>query len=1227
MRVHTFTYIMLVLIFITIPFQRASSVNKQLQFSHLTVEDGLSQNTVHSIVRDKYGFMWFGTWHGLSRYDGNEFKNYHFDPNDSTSLVNNRVHLLYKDGAGDLWVSTFDTIVCKYNYESDDFTRYDISDLPEGLRDSTDRHNADYYHEVSNDEYIWKIVDNHLIQTEKEGSKAYRYTSSIFSDRSLSNDIVYSIYLDETDVLWVGTAMGGVNFVDLQAQRVSYTPFILNIDGNLIKSPVRAIWADEEHLWLGSISNGLVLTDRSRVDSTNFLLPIKNKAFLSDNVRTIYGDHKGDVWLGYRMGLYRYHKNGKNISRYTSDKIPEYPIYSITEDKNNVLWVGGFNNLYEYNSDFDSFKDHDLPYKHSPSSVMCLTFDQSNNIWAGTELSGLIKVVRDSLTLQWTDTLVYSRSSQTKWQLPDNRVYSLCEDNNGNMWVGTGNGLCKIDYATGTVKVFNKSHGLADTYIAKILNDGDGNLWVSHKRGLSRINLDSEVVSSVSVKGGIRGYEFVDGSGFRDPQNGQLYFGGLDGYVTLMPEKLKGNPYPPEVLLTNLYINNELVEINQDIGEKNILRHPLYMTSTIELSYQNRGFAIEFSAMHYSNSAGNQYVYMLEGYDKEWMLSDEKYKRASYSGLFPGRYTFKVKAANSDGVWSDKPAVLTVVILPPWWRTPWAYLGYFVLLLLITFVVYNIFLVKWKLKHQIEVEKFEVEKIKELQTIRSRFFTSVSHELRTPLTLILDPIERLISGHIEEGDRNKFYLLIQQNSHRLLRLLNQLLAFKRIEVGHEKLNLQKVDINDLLYTIFASFEVKATSKSIVYQYQSDVSHRVGLMDVDKIEKIFYNLLGNAFKYTPNGGEITFEVTIDLKGELASTDNKLLKVKVADTGVGINEKEQTKIFDLFYKSDSRDQENSSGIGLSVIKELILLHGGEINVESSPANGSCFTVKLPFKEAGLKEEQVNIPSLLASTDSSLGEEGKKIEEEKDQNTILVVEDDGDIRKYIVDVLKPYFHVIQASNGHLGFEQAITCQPDLIVTDVVMPEVSGFEFCENLRNDMRTCLIPVIMLTSLSSPTSHIEGVESGADVYLTKPFNSSLLLVHIRNLIISRQRFKDQFQEKDNLPVNSPNLADQKFVDDLKEKVKGNVQSGVFDVQLLSDQMNMSRTQLYRKVKAVTGQSASEVITSIRMKYAAELLLSGLYNVSEVSDRIGYSEPGNFSRAFQKYYGQTPKSYMS
>jgi len=1188
----------------------AAADQKHLQFAHLTVEDGLPQNTVHSIVRDKYGYMWFGTWNGLTRYDGYRFTHYRFEPDNPRSLVNNRVHLLHKDGRGDLWVATFDTIVCRYNYAEDDFSRFNPSALRPGLRDSSDRHNAHFYHRAENADYIWTISDNRLLQIHKSSSDTLIYSSGLFSEPTLSHDVVYSIYLDATGVLWVGTAMGGLSYADTGGERFHYMPFVLEVNQHLHKAPVRAVLRVDDELWLGSSAHGWARAVLGH-NEPQVLQAETHPLFTSENVRALYRDRTGDVWLGYRMGLYRYKHRDRQLERFHPDRVPHTPFYVISEDPKGDLWVGGSSQLLRYERSREVFEIHELPEAHAPSNVMSLAFGQDGKIWVGTELLGLYGIVRDSVGGAWTDTLHYSRSAEAGRRLPDNRVYALCSDREGHIWVGTGNGLCRIDKETGELCVFNREHGLADAYIAMILPDEAGQLWVSHKRGISKVDPLSGSIENFMVRGGVRGYEFVDGSGFRDSITGRLYFGGLDGYVSFVPRELRGNEVAPQVQLTALYVNNEQVQSAL----------PLLMRSEIALDYSKRDFALEFSAMHYVNPLENRYAWKLEGYDTDWVKSDGRFQRAAYSALAPGDYVFRVRAANSDGLWSEREAVLQVRILPPWWRSGWAYAVYVLLLLLSVLAVYYLFLMKWRLKHQIEMERFEVEKLREMQGLRTRFFTSISHELRTPLTLILDPVERLLNTEVPADDRENYLRLVQRNAHRLLRLLNQLLAVKRIEAGHEVLAQQALDLSQLLYAIFASFELKARDRNIAYHFDNRLGEVKVLGDADKLEKIFYNLLSNAFKYTPEGGQIVLELQAGSPIPGQAGCDFLLQARVRDNGAGMTAEVQAQIFELFYRSESASEAESSGVGLAYIRELVHLHKGQIRVESSPGKGSCFTVNLPFEWAPsptVVQEEVPSPAV---------ESPEPEAQDPGAATVLVVEDDPDIRSYLAAVLQTDYKVLRAADGREGFERALQYLPDLIVSDVVMPEWSGLEMCRHLRNDMRTCFIPVLMLTSLSASEEQVEGVESGADVYLSKPFQTPLLLAHVRRLLQSWQQLKERAQAA--LPDSknkSEEVEEESLVDTFIQSVRQHIEEGVFDVQLLAEKLHLSRTQLYRKVKAQSARSVSELIAEIRMKYALELLQSGRYNVNEVADRLGYSEPGNFSRAFQKYYGKTPRSFM-
>lgn len=1178
-----------------------------LQFSHYTVDDGLPQNTVHSIIQDKYGFMWFGTWHGLSKFDGKVFKNYYHSSTDTTSLINNRVHLLYKDIEGDIWVSTFDTIVCKYNYETDNFTRFNPSELPINIRDSTDRRNISYYREVAHKDTKWRVANNSLVQTNIKTGDSYQYLSSVFNDFSLSSDVVYSLFIDQTKTLWVGTGMG-VNYVNLLSNNIFYKPLVIQKEGTFIKSAVRAILVDDDNVWLASNNHGVTKTNLK--EDLEYTTSFKNNEFKSSVPRTIYKDSKGIIWFGFRMSIASYNPETDRVYNYREDEFARYPVYVIKEDNDNELWAGSFNSLLKYNRKYDSFFSYALPHNNEESSVMDFYFDKNKNIWVCTELSGLLKLKIDSLTNDWTDVKIYSNSQGKDSYIPDNRVYSICQDRKGNIWIATGDGLCQIDEITGEVEIFDKKNGLVESYISKVIAL-DEYVWFSHKQGVSRINIYSSEVENFHIKNELGNYEFVDGSGYYDKSTSTLYFGGLDGYVSLKPHDFENLDYLPDVKFTNLYVRNKTIKVGEKYSANNVLEKPIYMTDEIYLAYTDNSFSIDFSVIHYSNPVANRFVFKLEGYDKDFFEIDSKKQSVTYNGLKPGKYKLTVNTINNYGLQGSNPASLSVIVNSPWWVSWWAYTIYFVFLTAIFLTIYYILKIKLSFKHQIEIERVEKEKIKELQSFRTNFFTSISHELRNPVTLIIDPVERLINGLVKGEDKSRYLNLIQNNAQRLLNILNQFLAFKKIEEGSESIKEEMINVESFFHRIYSMFEIKALTKSINYNIDVNCKDYNIVVDIDKIEKIVYNLLENAFKYTPDNGSVSLNVNIIEK------DIAILKISVIDNGIGILETEKDKIFDFFYRSETlKNSFESYGVGLPYVKELILLLKGKVYVESSLNKGATFTVEIPVRI----EDDIIVEKDNKKVDV---DKVKDYNEADNDKTILIVEDNPEIRSYLGEILSSLYNVITATNGEEGFESTLKNIPDLIITDVFMPVISGTEFCEMVKNDMRTCHIPVIMLTSLSSVDSQLQGLEAGADVYLTKPFNSSVLFAQIKSLLKKYDSLKNALLQ-DNIKVDEE--EESKFIVGLKQIIRENIESRLFDVESLAEKLNLSRSQLYRKVKNESEYTVSQIITTIRMDYAKELLVSSDKNVTEVSDLIGYSEPNNFSRAFQNYFGAPPKDFI-
>lgn len=1189
-------------------------------FEYLTVKDGLPQSTVRTIAKDKYGFMWFGTWNGLCRYDGNKFKVYQTIPGDSTSIGNNRIHYIYKDEKGTLWISTFNSFICRYNYKTDNFTRFKINQVPQAIRDSTNRLRSLLVFK----KYA-SLLKSHIGPFELSQTKEHIVfqTNGNSNNSGLNDNNVNCVYLDDSKILWLGTATGGVNKVNLNAKKFHSYSIVLK-NKSTVNTPIRAITADKNEIWLGTHDNGLLFINRQTKSEKYFTNELSGKS-----IRSVFKDSQGDIWIGNRSGLDKYDAKSKKIINNFKEKPGNSSqmnrFFAVAEDPiDHSIWVGTYNGILRYDRQTNEFEKQSLQKYFSKSGAGCLFFDSKKNLWIGTEYSGLIQLKRDSRTQKWTDTIAY-RGDGSNPKLPDERVYSVTEDLQGNIWAGTANGLCRINPKTQNVKLYTAANGFSDQYITKVLSDRKGNIWVGHKKGLSKLNTRTNQIRNYSVRGSHQDYEFMDGSGYVDPSTGELFFGGIEGYVSFLPDEITDNLNPPIVALTDFEVLNKTVKIGEEINGEVILSQALNLTKTITLGYEDKSFSIEFAALDYSSPSKNRYSYQLEGLDKDWIYTDATRRIATYANLPSGTYTFKVKAANSDGVWNQKPRILEIIVLPPWWKTWWAYSLYLMLLGGVGYFLYHIFKTKQEYNRRILIESLKAEKAQELDALKTRFFTNVSHEFRTPLTLIIDPLESLISGKLSNDKAKEYYGVMHRNAARLLVLINQFLDFRKLESGNLKLKVFKGDIVAFVQNVMTAFEFRAEQKNIDYQLETDLTELQFGFDADSVEKILYNLISNAFKFTPEGGRIVLNLSV-------SAENHEITLSVTDNGMGIPAEKLDRIFESFYQVEDNDRVDipGSGVGLSLTKELVRLHRGSIKVSSDPYKETCFTVTL----ANLTAINLNSESTQKAVDFLSNNAVKNVALEMTDNKtqsdtpiILIVEDNDEIRNYIRMNLNEDYKVMEAENGLQGLEMALDTIPDLIISDIMMPKLNGLNLCRKLKTNEKTSHIPVILLTAQQSEQYQKESYETGADAYISKPFSSVLLLVRIKNLIESRRKLRELFNKTTgfNPLVLGTNSADKAFLSKATDLIETNLANENFDVEWLASEMFLGRTQLYRKIKALTNQSVQEFITTIRLNKAAEMLLEGRLAVGEIAFMVGYTDPTSFGRVFQKQFGLTPKKY--
>lgn len=839
--------------------------------------------------------------------------------------------------------------------------------------------------------------------------------------------------------------------------------------------------------------------------------------------------------------------------------------------------------------------------------------DAQKNLWIAMEDGGLTKLIRPAVTdnISQFRAVRYVHKEGDNHTLISNRLYSLAADKTGMLWIATNLGLSRLNPKNNTCKHFFIKDGLPDEIIMGLLFDGKESIWISHKKGITRMNTRTFEIQNFNVNDGLQSNEFNQNACFRDNTTGEMFFGGQNGLNSFFPDSIKINRYKPQMVFTRLTVMNQVVQAGTKVNDRVILEKSLLCTDEITLSWWDRTFSLEFAALHYANPQGNKYKYKLEGIDNEWIFTDASMRTASYSHLPSGTYTFQVYGANSDGVWSDKPATLRINILPPWWFTWWAIAVYIAIACSILFLVY-----------QYSVARIEFAKNEEIHQSKLQFFTGISHEFRTPLTLIIDPLEKLISEKLDTDTIKQYHRLMHRNAKQLLLLINQLLDFRKLESGHLTLTMQQSDIVAFVRTIAASFESRAKDRKIHLIVQSTITSLNTHFDAAKMNIVLNNLLSNAFKFTPDQGEIIICIDV-LKQE-----NQMVVIKVQDTGVGISADEQEKVFDIFYQSPhSPSLQEGSGIGLALTKELVQLHGGKIALESTFGKGSTFSIFLPIT-TDEKNATVTFQELLVQEESVLINNTQGLDSPTDLPLLLVVDDNADIRNYIALNFNKAYRIILANTGLDGFTQATETIPDLVISDVMMPDMDGLELCRKLKTDERTSHIPVILLTARQSDESKLEGFETGADAYVTKPFNTNVLHAQVRNLLEQRQRLRELFSKGSAMEIKkiAINITDEAFLTKVVKHIHENLENEEFNINTLAEILNMSRSQFYRKIKALTNQSLLDFVTTIRMNKALEYLLSGDYNISETAHKVGYSMSSNFTRTFTRHFGLSPSKYI-
>lgn len=1244
-------------------------------------EFSIPQGIITGIVKDSAGNFWFiHDAKGLFVYDPIAKTSRHLISHEEKKST---ISSFVQDVAGNYWILYRNGVLEKMNgngyniiYRNDMFRRLYPNETPvyEAIADS--------------DNDLWVFLPDYnrgvyYLNTTKD-SLAHITTRNT-GGVALNNNIVHGLAADDDGLIWVATDHGGVNIIDKKTSTVKYVVNDPEDEKSLSQNSLNAIYKDKEgiiwlgtykkglsyyhadmnkfklyyhqrwnsnslphddinsfveddngNLWIGTNGGGLIFMDRKKNTYRQYLHDPKDPNSLSNNVIvSLFIDHAKNLWIGtYYGGLNRF--DGKKFTHFRYDagnpnSLSDDNVWEILEDSQHNMWIGTLKGgLTVYNPSAGKFTRYRNPNGVSSDYVPALMEDKEGNVWIGTGYG--ISIYDAS-----TDEFIKILGDGKEGNLSNNNVLAFHNDNRGYIWIGTQEGLNLYDRNTKTFRVFREEDGLPHNTILSILEDNSGNLWFSTPNGVSNLIIRDDpgkasfvpVFKNYDELDGLQGKQFNESAALKT-KNGELIFGGPNGFNLFRPEEILMNKKEPPVALIDFQIYNNSVPIGKEVCGKIILPNSITSTEEVTLRPGDNVFSIEFAALSFLHPEKNRYKYRLEGFNKEWLHTDGNSRKVTYTNLDPGNYTFRVIASNNDGFWNEEGAQLKIVVLPPFWKTTWAFVLYAALILGALLLSRHLILERERMRYRIEQDRQEASRVHELDMMKLRFFTNISHEFRTPLSLILTPAERLLNKSNEPTEKVQFQM-IHRNAKRLLNLVNQLLDFRKMEEQQLKLNASEGDVVKFVDDVVLSFSDISEKKNIKLTFNSSVGKLETFFDQDKLEKILFNLLSNAFKFTPEGGAVTVGL------HLAENDGtKWLEINVADTGIGIPADKQDRIFERFFQNDlPRSMVNQgSGIGLSITREFVRLHGGKISVESEPDKGSCFKVLIPVHEI---TEAATVPAMAVEKEEEEPELTLATPEEKNGSArlsrkkpvILLAEDNEDFRFYLKDNLKMYYHVMEARDGVECWNMIQEQMPELIVSDVMMPEMNGMELCRKVKADAKTAHIPVILLTARTAADQRLEGYDAGADDYVTKPFNFEILLSRIRNLITLRASLQKSSGKKIDVKASEIQIAslDETLIKNAVKLVEEKLADPDFSVEDLSRELGMSRVHLYKKLLALTGKSPLEFIRTLRLQRAAQLLDKSQLTVAEIAYKVGFNNPKYFAKYFKEEFNMLPSNYAS
>lgn len=1248
-------------------------------------KDGRKNPHITSIIERRNGDLWIATsgQGAISLKKDSTPASFHIETELTERMGSNYLNVIFEDSRQNLWIATEEKGLYRYSPESKELKSYkapyhiagdDVSaicedahgqifvgTLTKGLFRLSSRQEGNFepvlYQNRMNLNIRTLIIDTRgklIIGTDGEGVKEYQPQQDIIVDSEInagpfdfSKSKVHSLIEDKDHNVWLGIFQKGLILVPGISNKFDYYGY-KSIHSNTIGSScVMAIYTDEQAtIWIGTDNDGLYAINDQGKQLRHYTHQAGNPQSVPGTILCLYEDSNQELWLGsYFNGLARMNKQTGKCQDATSLlqgnlNAGKPKVSCIIEDKNKNLWVGTYGSgLYKINlptqhvTYYESTRNEndDWSINRLPNDwISCLLEDEDGMIWIGT-YKGLAV-----LNPQTDNFINYKKQNNL---LPGYVVYSLLESSHGEIWAGTSEGLVCLNKDRLTPVLFTAADGLPSDIICGLAEDDKKNIWISTHQGISKLNPLEKKFINYYAGDGLQGNEFTRTAVFKD-KRGKIFFGGTNGVTAFYPQDITEIKKEMNVLITGFYVANRPVKKGDKSGNNVITDTAVMDTEQFTLAYNENTFSIDFSVLEFSNPDRISYQYKIKELGDEWISTQPGTNRVTYSSLKPGKYTFSVQARDHNNFSNIR--TVTIAITPPWYQTWWAkvFWGCLGALLIYALTMY----ILSRIRHRQEVMR--QKHMEQINEAKLQFFINISHEIRTPMTLIISPLEKLLA---EPSEKQPVYLMIYRNAQRILRLINQLMDIRKLDKGQMHLKFRETDMVGFINDLMQTFNYQAQKKNITFTFEKELEGVDSLkvwIDLNNFDKVLMNVLSNAFKYTHEGGNIEVLLRTGHNDAYRGALKDYFEIDITDNGIGIDKNKIEQIFERFYQIDNDMTQSNfgTGIGLHLSRSLVELHHGIIKAENrEDGQGTRFIIRLPLGSNHLKAEELENPEETGSepTISQLPKDSiYETEEENKTNEyrkhkaktryrVLIVEDDEEIRRYIRSELDSDFRIYECTNGREGLETILKEKPDLVISDVMMPEMDGITLCRKIKQNINISHIPIILLTAKSKAEDQIEGLEIGADAYIVKPFNTELLRTSISNLIANRERLRGKLvgeqQVEEKITKIEMKSNDEILMSKVMKTINDHLADPALNVEMLAANVGMSRVHMHRKLKELTNQSARDFIRSIRLKQAANLLREKNLSVSEVAYATGFSNLSHFSNTFRDFYGISPSEY--